>query len=139
DLFWDHARRLNRLLLYFLWNIAGGVALLASVVLQTFYPGLVWLAASLLLFLAFVVRSRSLTKPLRLMFDWSVSCWPLLRGRFLPCRDARHFCLDEAITSDTPPHALSQCASHGVQQSTDSLGSATTHAVLHTATRTPHV
>jgi glycosyltransferase involved in cell wall biosynthesis len=113
-LFWDHARRLNRLLLYLLWNAIGGVALLASVVLHTLYPGLVWLAASLLLLLAFVVRSRSLMKPLRLVFDWSVSCWPLLCGVCLPCRDARHFCLAEAIAGDTPPHALSQLGSHGV-------------------------
>jgi glycosyltransferase involved in cell wall biosynthesis len=137
-LFWEHACRLNRLLLSLLWNAAAGVTLLASVVLHTLYPGLVWLAASLLLLLAFAVRSRSLVKPLRLVFDWSVCCWPLLWGVFLPCRDARHFCLEAAIVADTPPHAQSQPALNGVQQPTDMLCPDTMHTVLHTTQRTPH-
>ena len=100
-LFWDHARRLNRLVLYLLWNAVGGVALLASAVRHTLYPGRVWLAASLLLLLVFMVRSRSLVKPLRMVCDWSVCCWPLLWGVLLPCRDARQFRLAEAIVVDT--------------------------------------
>jgi len=38
---------------------------------------------------------------LRMVFDWSVCCWPLLWGVLLPCRNARQFRLAEAIVVDT--------------------------------------
>jgi glycosyltransferase involved in cell wall biosynthesis len=137
-LFWDHARRLNRLVLSLLWNAVGGAALLASALRHTLYPGLVWLAASLILLLVFMVRSRSLVKPLQMVFDWSVGCWPLLWGMFLPCRDARHFRLAEAIAGDTHAQPLSRPACDGVQQPTDVLGPDTTHTVPHTTKGTQH-
>jgi len=112
-LFWDHARRLNRFLLSLLWIAAGGVALLASALRHTLHPGLVWLAASLIILLVFMVRSRSLVKPWQMVFDWSVCCWPLLWGVFLPCRDARHFRLEAAIAVDTPASGPSRPVAEG--------------------------
>lgn len=108
-LFWDHARRLNRVLLFMAWaavgGIAGGVALRA-----TAWPAGIWLSSSIVLVLGFVGRSRSVAKPLRMLLDWGICSLPLLWGFVLPVRDVEEFDLEASIASDglvpsAPPQA----------------------------------
>lgn len=99
-LFREHARRLNRVLLFMLWSAIGCAAAITSVALSRFTPFAMWLVASAVVMLGFVVRSRSLTKPFRMVFDWAVCCAPLAWGFLLTPADPARFRLEEVVVSD---------------------------------------
>jgi len=99
-LFWEHARKLNRVLLFWLWVAIGGATAGVAVTLSRRAPAVMWLAASGLLIVAFVIRTRSVAKPLRLMVDWALSGPPLVWGFLLAPADPRAFRLEDAVASD---------------------------------------
>jgi cellulose synthase/poly-beta-1,6-N-acetylglucosamine synthase-like glycosyltransferase len=103
--FWEHARGLNRVVFYILWITLGGLAMLGSAGFGTLVPILTWLSGGLVLLVCFVIRSRSLVKPFRMLLDWSVCSLPLIWGFLLSARDPEDFSLNEAIATDTAaPH-----------------------------------
>lgn len=99
-LFWEHARKLNRVLLFLLWGTIGCATVVVGLALSRPGPVAAWLLASALLLVVFMIRSGSVVKPLRLIFDWAVSAPPLVWGFLLAPADPAEFCLDEAVGSD---------------------------------------
>lgn len=99
-LFREHARRQNRVLLFMLWGVVGVSAVLASMVLSRWTPVAVWLVMSALVMMAFSLRSRSLTRPLRMIFDWAVCSAPLLWGFLFAPADPAGFRLEDAVRED---------------------------------------
>jgi glycosyltransferase involved in cell wall biosynthesis len=100
-LFWEHARQLNRLLLFVIWSVIGGLATGGGLLFGATAPMIAWFAASIVLVVVFEIRSRSVTKPLNLILDWSICSVPLLWGFTLPLADPKAFDLATAIAADT--------------------------------------
>jgi cellulose synthase/poly-beta-1,6-N-acetylglucosamine synthase-like glycosyltransferase len=99
-LFWEHARRLNRVLLFMLWSAVGCAALVASVALSRVSPIATWLLVTTAFMAAFVIRSRSLSKPFQMVFDWAVCSLPLAWGLLLNPDDPARLRLEEIVVSD---------------------------------------
>jgi glycosyltransferase involved in cell wall biosynthesis len=99
--FWEHARALNRLILFNAWLAVGVAAAVIAAVADSVALLSLWLATDLVLLVLFMYRSRSFTKPFRMVFDWSVCSPPLLWGFLLRPLHADHFSLDTAVSSDT--------------------------------------
>jgi GT2 family glycosyltransferase len=99
-LFLEHLRQLNRLVLFLVWLSIGAISGFASMTLGSGRPLVAWAIASAVLLAAFAVRSRSITKPLRLIFDWAVCSPPFVWGFLLPTADPRALALNDAIAAD---------------------------------------
>lgn len=113
-LFWEHARQLNRLLLFVAWSTLGLLALVIGLLLPTATTLIGWSAMSAALVAAFASRSRSVTKPFHVIFDWAVCSVPLVWGFILPAADPTVFHLATAIAADTEaddsPRSMLQAA-----------------------------
>jgi glycosyltransferase involved in cell wall biosynthesis len=99
-LFWEHARKLNRTLLFLLWSTIGLSAAAGSLLIDSRSPVALWGAISGVLIATFMVRSRSTTKPFRLIFDWAMCSIPLLWGFLLSPADPRRFQLEAVLAPD---------------------------------------
>jgi hypothetical protein len=97
----EHLGSLNRPLLFAAWLALGAGATAGAFLGGHQVPVLAWAAASAVLLVAFMVRSRSASKPFKMLLDWSVCAPPLLWGLCLPARDARAFSPQEAIAADS--------------------------------------
>src|SRR5207302_1252010 len=94
-------RALNRVLLYIGWLVLGIATVIVGAAFESTAPFAGWSAATVGLVFVFIYRSRSATKPLRMIFDWSVCSLPLIWGFLLrPLRES-DFSLAAAIVSDT--------------------------------------
>lgn len=100
-LFWTHARRLNRYLAFDALLLLGLGAAIAALAFGSAAPVLAWAGLCAALFAAFVVRARSLRKPLRLIVVWTVWAVPLITGFLRRPRDPRTFSVATAIASDS--------------------------------------
>jgi len=100
-LFWTHARRMKRNLQTIAALAAGVVAVALGLALGDPRWPLGWALGCLAVVVAFVVRSRSVTKPLRLVTDWVVWSGPLLLGFFERPRDPRRLDLDAVVARVT--------------------------------------
>lgn len=98
-LFWEHARRLNRVLLVMLWVAIGGATAVVSAALSRAEPVVAWLAVSAVLMVAFMLRSGSVTKPFKLIFDWAACSLPLAWGFLLTPADPARFRLEDAVVA----------------------------------------
>ncbi len=100
-LFWTHARRLNRYLAFDALLLLGLVAAGAAAWVGSPRPLLLWAVLCAGLFLAFVVRTRSVRKPLHLTLIWAVWAVPLVTGFLRRPRDPRAFSVTAAIARDS--------------------------------------
>src|SRR5215831_15188830 len=71
-MFWEHARWLNRVIGFFAWMALGLGTVVSWWAGAAAWPMVVWMTGSTTGFLLFVFRGRSLTKPIRMLFDWAV-------------------------------------------------------------------
>lgn len=99
-LFWEHARRLNRVLLFLLWSAVGCAAAAVSLVWSRSTPVGLWVGSTAVVLVGFMIRSRSLTKPFRMVLDWAVCAAPLAWGFLLNPQDPERFRLEEVVTAD---------------------------------------
>ncbi|HSQ00670.1 MAG TPA: glycosyltransferase [Candidatus Dormibacteraeota bacterium] len=99
-LFLEHLAQLNRLVLFLGWVLIGVTAGIGSLALADYRVFAAWMIVSVLLLVAFAVRSRSISKPFRLTMDWAISSIPFVWGCVLPVADPQGFRLEEAIASD---------------------------------------
>lgn len=113
-LFWEHATQLNRVLLFLAWAAFGLFTLIAGLLGSTTAPPTIWLVMSMVLVVAFAIRSRSATKPFQLILDWAVCSVPLVWGFTLPPADPTGFHLLPAIAADTDSDAAPRPASSAV-------------------------
>ena len=84
-----HARSMKRYLQFQAVIAFGVAAALASVVTGEARLVLAPLGVAAALIVAFMVRSRSLTKPFQLIADWGIWTWPMIRGFLERPRDPR--------------------------------------------------
>lgn len=98
-LFWAHARRMKRYLQFTALLVAGLLAVAASVAARDLRWAGAWLALCVLLLAAFMVRSRSVEKPLRLVMDWAFWSVPLVLGFLERPRDPRTLPVEQVIRS----------------------------------------
>lgn len=105
-LFWEHARRLNRVLLFSVWLGTGMAILVAGLLQRAWIPGAIWVGISVAFVVMFMVRSRSVTKPFRLMLDWTICSVPFVWGFLLTPADPRRFCLDDAVRAEVRPQMV---------------------------------
>jgi hypothetical protein len=96
-LFWTHARRMRRNLETLAVLAAGVAAAAMSLVLRDVRWVMGWALGCVGLVAAFMVRSRSVTKPLRLVRDWVVWSGPLVLGFLERPRDPRALDVDAVI------------------------------------------
>jgi len=75
-----HARRMARYLQFLATCAAGLVALAASAVTGDWRFAGAWFLGVVLLVAIFMLKCRSVSKPLRLILDWSFWAGPLVRG-----------------------------------------------------------
>jgi glycosyltransferase involved in cell wall biosynthesis len=87
--FLAHARSMRRYLQFQGVLLFGLVAGLASAITGNGRLLVAPLGLAAVLVLAFMVRSRSLTKPFKLIADWTVWTWPMIRGFVERPRDPR--------------------------------------------------
>jgi cellulose synthase/poly-beta-1,6-N-acetylglucosamine synthase-like glycosyltransferase len=99
-LFLEHARQLNRLVLFVAWLALGALVALASLLTGAGWPGLVWIVVSGLLVAVFALRARSVTKPVRIILDWAVCAGPLVWGCLFLAVEDGGVDLAEAIRRD---------------------------------------
>lgn len=105
-LFWSHARALNRYLVFLAFAVLGVAAGLASALGGRPHLLLGWglLAAAGLAHL--VVRSGSVTRPLWVLLDWTLSAPAIVWGFVRPVPDARAFALEKTVEwVRTPPRS----------------------------------
>jgi glycosyltransferase involved in cell wall biosynthesis len=100
-----HARHMARYLQFLGCVACGVIALLASIATGDWRFAGAWVAGGGLFLAAFMVRSRSLTKPLRLVLDWSVWSGPLVRGFLERPRDPRSLVPTDLISAEHIPGA----------------------------------
>jgi GT2 family glycosyltransferase len=96
-LFWVHARRMRRNLQTLALLAAGILAGATSLVLRDPRWILGWALGCLAVVLAFMVRSRSVVKPLRLVRSWVVWSGPLVLGFLERPRDPRQLDLGAVV------------------------------------------
>lgn len=99
-LFLEHLRQLNRVVLFLLWLAIGLISGLGSLALWNSQPIVTWLIGSALVLAIFAARSRSLSKPFRLTFDWAICSLPFLWGFLLPVGNTQRFDLGRAVAAD---------------------------------------
>jgi glycosyltransferase involved in cell wall biosynthesis len=108
-----HASRMTRYLEFVACGACGVVMLLASIATGDWRFAGAWAIGVGLLIAAFMAKSRSLTKPLRLILDWSIWSGPLVRGFLERPRDPRLLVPTDLIAVEhlpeaTPPEARQQ-------------------------------
>jgi glycosyltransferase involved in cell wall biosynthesis len=106
-LFWAHARRMARYLAFDAVLAAGAASAAVAAVGGSRVPLVLWLGACATLLAAFVVRTRSLRKPLRQLLDWSFWAVPLVTGFLRRPRDPRTFSPAAVLKSDSGAIAAS--------------------------------
>jgi GT2 family glycosyltransferase len=87
--FGAHARRMKRYLQFQACLAAGLLALGVGLLLRDWRAAAGWTAGAAGAVTLFVVRSRSLSKPLRMLADWTVWTGPMVRGFLERPRDPR--------------------------------------------------
>ncbi len=97
--FLAHARSMKRYLQFQAVLACGVLAGVASVLTGDSRLVLAPLGVALALLVAFMVRSRSLTKPFRLIADWGIWTVPMIRGLLERPRDPRALRPTEMIAS----------------------------------------
>ena len=100
-----HARRMARYLQFLACAACGVVALLASIATGDWRFAGAWAVGVGLFLVAFMVKSRSVTKPLRLVLDWAVWSGPLVRGFLERPRDPRSLVPTDLIAAEHMPEA----------------------------------
>lgn len=96
-LFWTHAKRMNRYLLFDLLVLCGIASAVADLAFGTrLFLG--WSLLSAALILAFIVKSRSVTKPFRLIMDWSFWMVPMIVGFLQTPKDPSEFSVEQVIS-----------------------------------------
>jgi GT2 family glycosyltransferase len=94
-----HARRMARYLQFLACCAAGCVALLVSIVTGDGRFIGVWLLGVVLLVAAFMIKSRSVRKPLALILDWAFWAGPLVRGFCERPQDPRALALGNLVAA----------------------------------------
>lgn len=97
-----HARRMARYLQFIGGVVVGTGALLASAVTGEWRVAAGAGIAAGLLLIVFMVRSRSVVRPLRLLLDWSFWAGPLVRGLLEKPKDPRALDLADLVEVDLP-------------------------------------
>jgi glycosyltransferase involved in cell wall biosynthesis len=97
-----HVRRQKRYLQFLAVVAAGVVAVVTSALLGRWWLLAAWVGLGAALIVAFMARSRSLTKPFLLIADWSVWSIPLVLGFLETPRDPRSLSVEQAVK---PPEA----------------------------------
>jgi len=87
--FGAHAARMRRYLEFQAAVLAGLLALGAVLVFGEWRPAAAWAAAATVGVALFMVRSRSVTRPMRQIADWAVWTPPMIRGFLERPRDPR--------------------------------------------------
>jgi glycosyltransferase involved in cell wall biosynthesis len=96
-LFWTHAKRMNRYLLFDVLVVCGILGALADLALGTrFFAAWAMLCAALIV--AFIAKSRSVSKPFHLILDWSFWMVPMIVGFMQTPKDARDFSVEQVIS-----------------------------------------
>jgi hypothetical protein len=99
-LFWTHARRLRRYLQFAAFLLVGFACAGLAVARGTTTPLLVWAAAIGVILAVLAWKSRSLTKPLVLLLDWTVWIGPMLVGFLRTPGDPRTFRVESVLAED---------------------------------------
>ena len=102
-----HAGRMVRHLQFLACSAAGGVALLVGAVTGDWRFAGAWLFGVAFFVVAFMVKSRSVTKPLGLILDWAFWAGPLVRGFLERPRDPRALTPRDLIAVEHAPAAAS--------------------------------
>lgn len=110
-LFWRHARRMNRYLAFDALLALGIGCALAVPLLGRTWPLAAWSGLCAAVLLAFMARTRSIAKPLRLVLDWSFWAVPLVIGFLRTPRDPARFSVAAVLARDSHARAteIEQC------------------------------
>lgn len=96
-LLWTHVRRQKRYLQFQAMIVFGIATAIASIVLRDALWIGAWSALCALLILVFMLKSRSITKPFRLIADWSVWSIPLALGFLERPKNLGTFTLEDMV------------------------------------------
>src|SRR5262249_47847115 len=114
-MFWPHVRRMKRYLQFQASVVAGVISAVATALTLNTAWFAAWVSVFIMATLAFMVRSRSITKPFLLYVDWAVWSGPLILGFAQRPRDPRTLVLEDLVAwTEHPAERAAGRRAHGV-------------------------